>query len=73
MIIGTEDARARRAEQLALVPPLEPTQVQLQGPLPLTADVVPALQRSAVGALVKSALFEESHAPSTAEEVVVCA
>ena len=54
-----------KAEQLAVVPPLEPAQVQLQGPLPLTLEAVPALQRFAVGALVRSAAFEEPHAPLT--------
>ena len=54
------------AEQVAVVPPLLPTQLQIQGPLPVTAVAVPALQRFAVGALVMSAPFEEPHAPLTA-------
>jgi hypothetical protein len=45
-----------------------PAQVQVHGPLPLTADAVPALQRLPVGALVRSAPFEEPHAPLTAED-----
>jgi hypothetical protein len=54
------------AEQIAVVPPLLPAQLHDHGPLPLTLDAVPALQRFAVGALVRSAPFEEPHAPSTA-------
>jgi hypothetical protein len=59
-------AVSSRAEQPAVVPPPEPAQVQVQGPLPLTLDAVPALQRFAVGLLVRSAAFEEPHAPLTA-------
>jgi hypothetical protein len=40
------------AEHDALVPPFEPAQDQLQGPLPLTVEAVPAVQRLVVGALV---------------------
>ena len=39
------------AEQLAVVAPMPvPAQVHVQGPLPLTAEAVPAAQRFAVGA-----------------------
>jgi hypothetical protein len=65
MIIGTDEARASRAEQLALVPPPEPAQLHDHGPLPLTLEAVPAVQRFAVGLLARSALFEEPHAPLT--------
>ena len=54
-----------RAEQLAVVPPPEPAQVQVHGPEPLTLEGVPALHRFAVGALVRSAPFEEPHTPFT--------
>ena len=54
-----------RAEQVAVAPPPEPAQVQVQGPLPLTATGVPALQRFAVGLLVRSAAFEEPQTPLT--------
>src|SRR5271157_3818799 len=54
-----------RAEQLAVVPPPEPAHVQFHGPEPLTLEAVPALQRFAVGALVRSAPFEEPHPPLT--------
>ena len=56
------------AEQVAVVPPLLPAQLHDHGPLPVTADAVPALQRLVVGALVRSAPFEEPHAPLTAAE-----
>jgi len=55
-----------RAEQLAVVPPPEPAQLHDHGPLPVTVDPVPALQRLVVGALVRSAPFEEPHVPLTA-------
>ena len=47
----------------AVVPPLLPAQLHAHGPLPLTLDAMPALQRFAVGALVRLAPFEEPHAP----------
>ena len=53
------------AEQVAVVPPLLPTQLQLQGPVPVTVVAVPALQRLVVGTLARLAPFEESHAPFT--------
>ena len=56
------------AAQIAMVPPLLPRQLQFQGPLPVTVVAVPALQRLVVGALVRSAPFEEPHAPLTAVE-----
>ena len=57
------------AEQVAVVPPPLPAQLHDHGPLPLTVDAVPVLQRLAVGALVRSAPFEEPHAPLTLEAV----
>ena len=48
-----------------MAPPPEPAQLQVHGPLPLTVDAVPAVQRLAVGVLVRSAPFEEPHAPLT--------
>ena len=40
------------AEQLAVVPPFDPAQLQFQGPLPVTADAVPVVQRLDDGAMV---------------------
>ena len=53
------------AEQVAVVPPLAPAQLHAHGPLPLTVDAVPALQRLAVGALLSVPPFEAPHAPFT--------
>lgn len=43
---GVEDFVAL---QLAVVPPPIPAQVQVHGPVPVTADGVPAVQRLVVG------------------------
>ena len=55
-----------RAEQLAVEPPFEPAQFQLQGPVPLTAEAAPALQRPVVGTLVRPAPFDVPQLPLTA-------
>ena len=55
------------AEQVAVVPPPLPAQLHDQGPLPLTVEAVPALQRFAVGALARLPPFEDPHAPLTLE------
>ena len=51
-----------------------PLQLHDHGPLPLTADAVPVLQRLAVGALARLPPFEAPHAPlmlvGDVEEVV---
>ena len=57
-----EDA-ASCAEQAALVPPLLPLQLHVQGPLPPTALGAPTAQRLAAGALVNRAPDEEPQAP----------
>ena len=41
------------AEQLAVEPPFDPAQVQVQGPLPVTVLAVPTVQRLVIGAAVK--------------------
>lgn len=46
------------AEQDASEPPLLPAQVQFHGPVPLTDDAAPVLQRPVVGALVRSARLD---------------
>src|SRR6185369_10418192 len=58
-------AFGRDAVQLAVVPPPLPAQVQLQGPLPLTVEVVPALHRLAAGADKIVVPLEVPHAPLT--------
>jgi len=47
---GGGDWGASCAEQLAVVPPLEPAHDQSQGPVPVTDEAVPVLQRLVVGA-----------------------
>ena len=49
------------AEQLAFFPPLLPTQDHVHGPLPLTDEVVPALQRLVVGVLLTATPLVEPH------------
>jgi hypothetical protein len=56
------------AEQLAGVPPLLPAQDQDHGPVPVTAEAVPALHRFTVGALLSAAPFDEPHKPLTGDE-----
>ena len=53
------------AEQLWLVPPLVPLQVQLQGPVPETLEALPAEQRLLVGLLGNAPPSALPHAPST--------
>ena len=49
------------AEHGAVVPPLLPVQLQLHGPLPLTIEANPVLQRLVVGALLIATPFDEPH------------
>jgi hypothetical protein len=56
---------ATGAEHDAFVPPLTPAQLQFQGPLPDTADAVPALQRPLTGAALVTIPFAGPHAPFT--------
>ena len=59
-------AEASGAEQVAVVPPLLPTQVQVQAPLPVvTVVAVPALQRLVVGAVVTATFAAVPHEPFT--------
>ncbi len=51
------------AEQLAVVPPFDPVQLHVHGPLPLTAVAVPALQRFVVGAVSNVCPFDVPHTP----------
>jgi hypothetical protein len=53
----------KEAEQDAVVPPLLPAQVQLNGPVPVTTDAVPAWHKLAVGALEKLMPFDVPQAP----------
>jgi hypothetical protein len=55
-----------------VVPPPEPAQLQNHGPVPVTAEAVPTLQRFVfVGTLVTSP-FAEPHWPLTAAVAAAC-
>jgi hypothetical protein len=60
------DADNTDAEQLALVPPLEPPQLHVHGPEPATDDDVPVEQRLVEGADDALVPFADPHAPLTA-------
>ena len=60
------DATKNDAEQLALVPPLEPPQLHVHGPEPVTDDDVPVEQRLVEGADDALVTFADPHAPLTA-------
>jgi hypothetical protein len=53
------------AEQLAVVPPLEPPQLQVHGPAPATDDAVPVEQRLAEGLDDTVVPFADPHTPLT--------
>ena len=54
------------AEQDAVVPCFLPVQLHVHGPVPVTAEAVPALQRSVAGAPAKVAPSDDPHTPLTA-------
>src|ERR1700722_15460092 len=54
---------ATEALQLAATPPFCPEQLHFHGPVPLTADAVPAEQRFVVGALLSIAPADDPHMP----------
>ena len=59
------------AEQLAVVPPLEPLQLHVHGPEPATDDVVPAEQRLVEGLDDAVVPFADPHVPLTGAAVVL--
>ena len=59
------------AEQLAVVPPFDPAQVQFQGPVPLSELAVPALQRLVAGAEGNVPPLAEPHVPLTGAAVIL--
>ena len=59
------DGCARFAEQEAVLPPLLPIQLQDHGPLPVTEDAVPELQRPVAGTVEKLPPLAEPHCPFT--------
>src|SRR3954452_4722255 len=52
-------------EHCAVAPPLLPPQLQLQGPLPLTAEAMPVLQKFVVGALTIATPLADPQVPLT--------
>lgn len=59
-----DEPDARFAEQLAVVPPPIPAQVQVHGPVPATAEAVPALHKC-VGVLLKVSPLSVPQTPFT--------
>jgi hypothetical protein len=53
------------AEHVDVAPPLRPVQVQLHGPVPVTVDAEPPVQRLLVGLAVAEELLAEPQAPWT--------
>src|SRR6266436_4434541 len=56
---------ATGAEHCAVVPPLEPAQLQFHGPLPVTAEAAPVLHRFVLGAVLTATPLAEPHWPFT--------
>jgi hypothetical protein len=54
------------AEQEAVIPPLEPVQLQVHGPAPATDEADPVEQRFVAGALLTVVPFAEPQVPFTA-------
>jgi hypothetical protein len=51
------------------MPPFVPAQLQYHGPLPVTTEAVPTLQRLVVGEVLVADPFAEPHWPLTAAVV----
>jgi hypothetical protein len=63
--VGVGVDAASDAEQLAVVPPLEPPQLHVHGPGPARDDAVPAEQRPAEGLDDAVVPFADPHTPLT--------
>jgi hypothetical protein len=64
-VVDPPPAEVADAEQLAVIPPLEPPQLHVHGPEPATDDAVPAEQRFAEGLDDAGAPFADPHRPLT--------
>jgi len=64
-VVDPPPATVADAEQLALVPPLEPPQLHVHGPEPATDDAVPAEQRLVEGLDDAVMPFADPHTPLT--------
>jgi hypothetical protein len=62
--MGAAPQAGRLAEHFAGVVPLDPVQFQVQGPVPLTAEAVPAEQRLLAGAVFVKVPLADPHAPA---------
>jgi hypothetical protein len=60
---------AKVAEHMAVAPPPLPAQLHVYGPVPATADAVPALHRFAVGFALTVVPFAAPQAPLTAPDI----
>ena len=70
-VVGGGLETVREALQLAVAPPLLPAQLQVHGPLPLTADAMPTEHRLPVGAMLNDCPFTAPQTPGVAVPVVV--
>ena len=59
------------AEQVAVVPPFNPAQLQFQGPVPVTLDAVPIVQRLDDGTMVTVVLLALPQVPLVVESANV--
>ena len=60
---GTPSGVGGETVQVDVVPPLLPVHCQVHGPVPVTAEAVPAVQRPALGATLAVVPFAGPHAP----------
>ena len=65
--MGVDPVPDADAEQLKLVPPLEPPQLHVHGPEPATVDAVPVEQRLAEGADDTVVPLAAPHTPLTGD------
>ena len=63
--VGVGCDTVTNAEQLAVVPPLEPLQLHVHGPEPVTDDAVPAEQRLVEGLDDTVVPLDDPHTPLT--------
>ena len=66
--VGVGVDAASDAEQVTLLPPLEPPQLHVHGPAPATDDAAPVAQRPAEGLDDTVVPFADPHTPPTGAE-----
>ena len=62
-VVGVVGVTVLLAVQLAVVPLLDPAQVQVQGPVPATVETVPVVQRLVVGMVATVVLWDGPQVP----------